>query len=220
MGARPPVPLPLGGDARAFVPVTLPGSSEWKTAGGSFPAPRPQRWHERGRLCLASAAALPAPGQAPVLTPLLSPQVVPESGARERERHAAQQAGQVRPSRRCCPVLCLPWDPLVTGKQQLLPGRAAACARHVAGLTCLVQIPFPGSSLLPFPESAESSTHPYAPATGLGWTISFDKLNRILHRSRVRVSPVLGTSRRHRLVQPLASPLLFPWETPMAGFGL
>lgn len=60
--------------------------------------------------------------QLPVLTPLLSPQVVPESGARERECHAAQQAGQVRSSRRCCPVLCLAWDPLVTRKQQLLPG--------------------------------------------------------------------------------------------------
>lgn len=120
--ALPPVPLPLGADARAFVPVTPPGSSEWKTAGGSFPAPRPQRWHEREQLCLASPAALPAPGQAPVLTPLLSPQVVPESGARERERHAAQQAGQVRPSRHCCGVLCLAWDPLVTRKRQLLPG--------------------------------------------------------------------------------------------------
>lgn len=101
--AWPPDPLPLGGDARAFVPVTPPGSSEWKTAGGSFLA----LWE------------LPAPGQAPVLTPLLSPQVVSESGARERERHAAQQAGQVRRSPHCCPVLCRARDPR---KQQQLLG--------------------------------------------------------------------------------------------------
>lgn len=128
--ARLPVPLPLGGDARGFVPVTPPGSSEWKKQlGGLIPGPTASAAAREGRalprLCLASAAALPAPG--PVLTPLLSPQVVPESGARERERHAAQQAGQVRPSP-LCPLLCLAWDPLRTRKQQLLPGRAAARA--------------------------------------------------------------------------------------------
>lgn len=101
------------------------------------------------------------------------------------------------------------------------PPRLSCCmCRHMAGLTCLVQIPFPGCPLLPSPESAESSPPPYAPATGLGWTVSSDELNRILHRSHVQVSPVLETSRRDRLVQPLASPLLFPWETPIADFGL
>lgn len=94
--------------------------------GGSFLASQPQRRHERGGLCLASAAALPAPG--PVLTPLLSPQVVPESGARERERHAAQQAGQVRPSPLLPSALPGLGSPLLTRKQQLLPGRAAARA--------------------------------------------------------------------------------------------
>lgn len=51
--------------------------------------------------------------------------------------------------------------------------------RHVAGLVRLAQIPFPGCPLLPLPESAESLTPPYAPATGLGQTVSSDKLNRI-----------------------------------------
>lgn len=101
--AQLPVPLPLAGEAGAVVPVTASGSSGWEGAGGSLqprgldPAPRPRRWHERGWLCLAPVAVLAAPGQAPVLMPLLSPQVVPESGAWERERHAAQQTGQVRP---------------------------------------------------------------------------------------------------------------------------
>lgn len=62
------------------------------------------------------------PGQVATLTALLSPQVVPESGARERERHAAQQAGQVRPFRHRRHVLCLAWNPRVTRKHRLLPG--------------------------------------------------------------------------------------------------
>lgn len=101
--AQLPVPLPLAGEAGMVVPVTASGSSGWERAGGLFqphrlvPAPRPRRWHKRGWLCLAPMAVLAAPGQAPVLTRLLSPQVVPESGAWERERHAAQQAGQVCP---------------------------------------------------------------------------------------------------------------------------
>lgn len=105
----------------------------------------------------------------PVLTPLLSPQVVPESGAWERERDAAQQAGQVRLLH---PVLCLAGDPLAPGNNGSSSGMSCCVCRCMA---CVVRVLHP--------EPAEPST-PYTMAAGLGWTLSSDKLNRILHRCR------------------------------------
>lgn len=110
-----------------------------------------------------------APQAGPCPNALLSRQVVPESGARQCECDPAQQTGQVRPLL-TAPLLLLAWDPLGT--------RSSSSSLADTGLAWLTCSRFPSQAVfcIVSQESAKSLAPPHISASGLGWTISSDKL--------------------------------------------